>query len=142
MNWHYWVCCIGFFLSLAGCGGGNGLETAPVVGKVLINGQPLAFGSISFRPKAGSPATGQIQSDGSFTLTTYKSGDGAIIGPHDVLVIATESDAGSVSPSQPGEEVVMGKSTIPQKYTSFSTSGLTAEVVADKKNEFTFELKE
>lgn len=141
MNRRPWVCWIGFCIVLAGCGGGNGLTTAPVKGKVLVNGQPLSHGTISFRPEAGSPATGEIRPDGTFTLTTFKPGDGAIVGTHEVLVVATERDAGTIPPPQPGEEVVMGKSIIPQKYTSFSTSGLTADVVAGEDNSFTFELR-
>lgn len=125
-----------------GCSGGGALDTAPVTGTVTYNGKPLPYGSVSFRPKAGSPATGKIQTDGTFTMTTYHDGDGAIVGAHEVLIIATETDAGTAPEVQPGTEMAVAKSVIPQKYTSFSTSGLTAEVIAGEENQFTFALKD
>ena len=125
-----------------GCSGGGALDTAEVTGTVTYNGKPLPYGSVSFRPKAGSPATGKIQSDGSFTMTTYNNGDGAIVGTHEVLIIATEVDAGTAPEVQPGTEMKVAQSVIPEKYTSFSTSGLTAEVVAGEENQFTFALKD
>lgn len=126
----------------SGCSGSGGLETAPVKGNVTYNGKPLTYGRVSFRPEAGSPATGEIQSDGSFTLSTYHNGDGAIVGKHLVLITATEIDAGKNAEQDPNTEMTVPKSMIPEKYTSFSTSELTAEVANDRKNEFTFKLND
>ena len=55
---------------VAGCN--HGPKMAPVTGKVLYNGKPLTFGVITFQPPSGQPAQGDIQSDGAFTLSTYK----------------------------------------------------------------------
>ncbi|GAA4427903.1 lipoprotein [Bremerella cremea] len=129
-------------LMLLGCGRSGSLETAPVTGVVNYNGQPLKFGTVSFRPAAGSPATGTIQSDGTFTLSTYGNGDGAIIGMNEVLVTATDRDAGTAGEVAENTEMTAPKMLIPQKYTSFSTSELTADVVAGKTNTFTFDLKD
>ncbi|EAQ81819.1 hypothetical protein [Blastopirellula marina] len=133
---------VGLCILLCGCGGGNGLETAPATGQVLYNGKPLPYGTVSFRPKAGSPATGVIQTDGSFTLTTYRNGDGAILGMHEVLINATEHDAGIAAPVQPDTEMLAPKSLIPEKYMSFSTSGITAEVKQGEKNHFQIEMRD
>ncbi|MFI4874296.1 MAG: hypothetical protein ACIALR_03130 [Blastopirellula sp. JB062] len=130
--------CLCFLLS--GCGGQQDFETAPAGGEVRYDGQPLPYGTVSFRPKAGSPATGTIRPDGSFTLTTYHDGDGAILGKHEVLVNATELDAGTAPPIQPGTEMPVPKSLIPQKYQSFSTSGIEVEVKKGAKNQFQIEL--
>lgn len=126
----------------SGCFGQKGLETAPVTGVVTYNGKPLPYGSVSFRPQAGSPATGEIQSDGTFSLSTYRNGDGAIVGTHQVSVTSTEAHAGDMAETAANTEMKVPKSLIPKKYTSFSTSELTAEVVADGENEFTLELKD
>lgn len=126
----------------SGCFGQKGLETAPVTGVVTYNGKPLPYGRVSFRPQAGSPATGTIQSDGSFSLSTYGSGDGAIVGMHQVSITATEADAGTMAETAANTEMAVPKSMIPKKYTSFSTSDLTAEVVSDGENQFTLELKD
>lgn len=134
--------CLGMAILTAGCSGPNQLETAPVKGTVTYKGKPLTFGNVSFRPEAGSPSTGKIQEDGTFTLSTYGDGDGAIIGLNQVSIIATERDAGKEKEADPNTEMTVSKSMIPKKYTSFSTSELTAEVKAEEVNEFTFELND
>ena len=127
-------------LLLGGCGGGHELDTAVVQGTVLYQGKPLPYGTISFQPQAGPPAMGKIQADGSFTLSTYGNGDGAIVGPHKVLITATATDAGTAPAADSNTEMRAGQSVIPTKYSSFSTSGLTAEVATGGANEFVFEL--
>lgn len=131
-----------FTAACAGCSDSNPFDTAPVTGQVTYKGKPLPYGTVSFRPQAGSPASGKIQPDGTFTLGTYEDQDGAIVGSHVVLITATEADAGAAQVVEAGTEMTVPKSVIPQKYTSFSTSGLTAEVVAGQKNEFTFALED
>lgn len=126
----------------SGCFGQKGLETAPASGIVTYNGKPLSFGRVSFRPEAGSPATGEIQSDGTFALSTYGNGDGAIVGTHQVSITSTEADAGTMAETAANTEMAVPKSLIPKKYTSFATSELTAEVVASGENKFTFELRD
>lgn len=66
------------------------METASVSGTVTKDGKPVSGGTITFAPKgeegkaSGKPATGEVQSDGTYTLTTYDDGDGAVIGTHEV----------------------------------------------------------
>jgi hypothetical protein len=68
--------------------------TGKVSGKVSLQGQPVTGGSVTFVPiaqggtTAGRPAIGPIQPDGTFTLSTYAQGDGAIIGRHRVMFSA------------------------------------------------------
>lgn len=76
---------------LGGCGGGSQVDTAPVAGTVTANGEPVAGGSLTFTPAAdgdkilsGKPATAIVQEDGSYVLTTYEAGDGAVVGKHKV----------------------------------------------------------
>ncbi|UUO08725.1 hypothetical protein M4951_10500 [Blastopirellula sp. J2-11] len=131
------ICLLGL---ISGCSSGGRLETAAVTGKVTYQGKPLPYGSISFRPEAGSPAYAKIKEDGTYSLSTFGNGDGAIVGKHQVLIVATEADAGVAPANNSGIEMPVTKSVIPQKYASFSTSKLTAEVISGKSNEFSFTL--
>ena len=82
----------------AGCGGGGeDYETGAVHGTVTCNGEIVTGGAVTFNPVAGGgrsslnpggPARGTIESDGSYKLTTYKPGDGAVTGPCIVRVSA------------------------------------------------------
>lgn len=90
-------------LTVPGCGkGGAAYKTAPVRGQVIYNGQPVTSGGIGFQPIAvpgasesnpGKPASGQVKEDGTFVLTTYKEGDGAVVGRHRVSYIPSVAGA-------------------------------------------------
>lgn len=99
---------------VTGCGGDNVPETAPVSGTVMYLGRPVPGGTVIFHPKdkqKGNPGYGEIQSDGTYTLTTYKKDDGAILGDHTVTV---EVFAGQAQPVLPGAEAKT--SPIPRIY--------------------------
>ena len=77
---------------VSGCGGSSqNMLTAAVSGTVTVNGQPVTGGGILFSPivtgkkLSGKPSAGPIQPDGTFSLTTYEAGDGAVIGMHQVV---------------------------------------------------------
>jgi hypothetical protein len=81
--------------AIAGCSRTN-YELAPVDGTVTIDGRPLTNARIMFAPvakggaiEAGKPAVGRLGADGSFTLTTYRDNDGAVVGEHWVTIIRT-----------------------------------------------------
>src|SRR5438552_17655549 len=71
----------------AGCGSSN---TSPVSGKVVFkDGTPLTGGLVLFRPvdeKLQVSSRGDIQPDGTFFLSTYKEGDGAVPGKYQVAI--------------------------------------------------------
>ncbi|MEN6407083.1 MAG: hypothetical protein ABFC77_11500 [Thermoguttaceae bacterium] len=116
-----------------GCGRSDRSPTAPATGKVLFNGKPLQSGSVMFVPDAGRPAEGEIQSDGTFQLTTYQKHDGAVVGHHRVAITCNEPPKTGVIDAGPGP------SLIPLKYNEHKTSGLEA-TVKDKNEPFVFEL--
>lgn len=125
------LCCM-----LAGCKHSGQLETAPVSGLVRFNGKPLATGTVTFVPPHGRAATGPIRSDGTFELSTYSSGDGAIIGKNKVAIWVIRSDANtSAGPEQEGNIMV-----IPPHYATAEGSGLEFEVKSGQANNFTLEL--
>jgi hypothetical protein len=112
-----------------GCGPTSG-ELASLVavkGKVTYKGQPVAKGIVRFEPEGyGRPATGRLQSDGTFVLGTYKEGDGVVAGSHKVTV--------------GGFDKPLASNRALKKYGARSQSGLTAEVDSEH-TDFTFELR-
>ena len=76
------------------------------------------------RPVAGPAAQAKIGPDGTFTLGTFKPGDGAILGPAAVRVFCRKD----ITP--PGGEQAWGTRPIPDRYNRFDTSGLTVEIKA------------
>ena len=101
---------------LAGCGPWRP-KRVPVSGKVLIDKQPLSSGFVRLVPADNRCATGRIDKQGRFKLTTFDGEDGCVLGTHQVEVIAIE---------QASSEVV--RFLIPEKYGRRDTSGLTATV--------------
>ena len=113
----------------SGCGakGSGTMPTLiPVKGKVTFKGQPLSKGTVHFEPDDyGRPATGELQSDGTFVLTTLTEGDGVVAGHHRVCI--TDTDAKSKS------------GALPKKYAILGASKLEADV-SEQNKEFTFEI--
>jgi hypothetical protein len=121
----------------------------PVSGKVTYKGQPVPKGTISFSPVdgAGEGAYGEVVA-GSYRLTTYTPGDGAVPGRYRVSIASAEAvtpkAAFDTNPNATPEAAVAkaqrtAKHHIPVKYASSDASGLTAEVKATS-NIVNFEL--
>jgi len=132
---------------LTGCGGGE-FDTTAVSGTVTFDGQPVTSGRIRFVPQGdstitGKPAQGEVQPDGTFVLTTYDEGDGAVVGRHRVYYAPPESLETSET-----EELDANGEPKPKKSTSskipFANAGFAeemfVEVTADGENMFNFEL--
>jgi hypothetical protein len=118
----------------------SGPEMAPVQGVVYYNDEPLPYGSIMFQPERGQPATGKIQPDGSFEMASFQPGDGATVGTQKVRVNCYSSQApGELAKPVVGERS-LGKLLIPQQYTSFDASNLSAEVRPGDNEPFEFRL--
>jgi hypothetical protein len=107
------ACCLAF---CAGCGDGRP-RRVPVSGTVLIDGQPLAHGSIQFISDSTRPAGGSLDSEGRFVLSCYEVGDGAITGKYQVAVAGKEYISETRS-----------RWHAPKKYASPRTSGLEVEI--------------
>src|SRR5262245_33401437 len=80
--------------AMVGCGR-SGPEMVPIRGEVLYKGAPLlnvTQGIVRYSPKqSGTPAreaTGRIQPDGTFELTTFKKADGVVVGDYTITVSA------------------------------------------------------
>lgn len=106
-----------------GCNSGR-LKTYEVEGQVVFkDGSPVKVGIIETKA-FGKPiqATGTINKDGSFRLSTYRENDGAIAGPHRVVVIQMipVEDIPNYRPSTMG--------VVHKKHASYNTSELTINV--------------
>lgn len=113
-------------------------ELAPVVGKVTIDGQPLADGQVMFAPrakggdgKAGKPAMGNIKPDGTFTLSTYAQGDGAVVGEHIATIYGPEEQS-ALPPGVPK----FSKLTLPGRSFNVSEEGRNEIEIALAADDF------
>lgn len=123
---------------VAGCSSSGGLPTAKVTGKVTYRDKPVPNGTVMFVPEGDKPAaTGEIQPDGTYELSTYGAGDGAVLGPHTVMITAVAEMADALPEQRSGTPALL----VPLKYANNNTSGLTAEV-KDEPNTFNFDLKD
>jgi hypothetical protein len=112
-----------FGLFAAGCGS----RTVPVEGVVVYSDAPdapatdLAGYVITFESDGadGKPAsaTGTVGADGTFRVSTFKEGDGALKGKQKVAITPPILESGSSAPSK-----------IQAKYHDLRTSGLEANI--------------
>lgn len=123
-------------LVASGCGDGR-LQLGEISGTVTLDGKPLAAGQIVFETDSRR-AFGSITDGKIVDVTTYKSGDGVVVGNHKVVIRPKLDEAALMAPPKRGKKVIPSK-TVPKKYHSSETSGLSAEVVRGK-NELLFEL--
>ena len=109
-------------LALVGCSDQS--PRYPVAGRVLVDGRPLARGTIKFVPESGRPVSGKIKPDGSFmlsesSLSSSRLTDGVVPGIYRVSVSAAkviDEDADQV------------EWLAPSQYADFRTSGIELEI--------------
>ncbi|WP_442482210.1 hypothetical protein [Aeoliella sp. SH292] len=76
-------------IGFTGCGGSHP-GIVPVKGKVTIDGKPVTTGQVYVYAEGQRPATGKIQQDGTFQLSSFAFNDGAPTGTHLATVSAVE----------------------------------------------------
>jgi hypothetical protein len=117
-------------VSLAGCGSSPSGDRLPVFlasGKLTFDGRPLTGAFVVLHPKAavsGRTAPrphAQAAADGSFTLTSYESNDGAPAGNY-TLTVELRSLVNH------GGDVTAGPNTLPAKYSRVETSPITIQI--------------
>lgn len=132
---------------LTGCwqGSDGRASRVTVTGSVSCDGRPVEGARVVLYPLAeGLPAAhGTTDSAGSFRLTTYDPGDGAVPGSYVALVTKTQSE-NEMSPEE-GDAYFARTGTpppfptvrnlLPARYGDHESSGLVCEVVAGQKND-------
>jgi hypothetical protein len=101
-----------------GCGRTPAPRLAPVQGRVIYRGQPVAAATVEFTPDAdagthGPSSVGSTGPDGSFRLRCPPHGEGAVVGRHRARVF-----------------LYPGADGIPPRYAHPDTSPLRVEVPA------------
>jgi hypothetical protein len=136
-------CLATLLLTLLGCGNPGISPTFEVTGKVTYKGQPVDGVKVVFTPDSGRPATGTTDSEGRFTLSTYKTDDGAVPGTHKVAIVPVSAGEAPPMPDTPeAERASPPKAPFPSRYCNPESSGLTATVESDGQNDFTFDMQE
>lgn len=117
------ACCgAAVIIMLVGCNRGS--QESQVSGSVTLDGSRIGPGMVVFAPvEGGKPATGSIESNGSFTLNTSRE-PGLAAGKYKVAVSIRELPE-NVKRS---DQIPPGKLLIPEKYEQSTTSGLEYEV--------------
>jgi hypothetical protein len=127
---------------LAACLGGCGRRLPPVAavsGSVTIDGRPVSGGIVMFHPGRGRSAVGTTDAAGRYTLTTFRPGDGAILGRHTVTIDAREDTEGpALRPMSAEEEFQKAEQlfpthprvrwVVPERYSVEATTPLEAIV--------------
>jgi hypothetical protein len=128
---------------VAGCGRAGTERTAKVTGTVTYKGSPAEGAAVTFYPEQGRPASGVTDAQGRFTVSTFASGDGAVLGKHAVTIAEAAGGEPPPMPGMPGaENYKPPEPRFPAKYADRSTTPFTATVEKGKKNEFTFDMTE
>ena len=101
------ACVAGFATLFAGCS--HGPPMGDVHGKVTVNGQPLAEGSIRFIPVDGEvQSTGGIITNGSFQVEVP-------VARQRVEIMANVIDKAKTPPNPTDDQIVM-KALVPKRY--------------------------
>jgi hypothetical protein len=157
-----WALCVLIACAvLAGCGRSQRWPalTEPATAVVRLDGKPVEGAIVILGPVGkGYASQGTTAADGRATLTTFRSGDGAVAGQYQVLVswedvkpnpAVTIPDpktdleghrAALEAANRAGLSTHLRRQLLPQRYVSFDTSGLDTEIQRGVVNEVVLEL--
>jgi hypothetical protein len=126
-------------LAAIGCGARNWPMNEQVEGTVKMDGAPLPNVMVQFvpdlDPKRQAPqSAGMTDENGHFTLTCDNKKPGAVLGKHNVVVIAGRGSSGRTNDMDdvPAKDALKAKKSIPLDYAMTTKTPLKIEVTADK----------
>lgn len=133
------------------CGCSGGIKRPPlgkVKGTITYKGEPVSGAVVNFIMD-GAPrvATGTTDSSGNFTLSSYNTDDGAVIGTHKVTIAKADASVEKYAKYSPadlatkGPPPITGKGAIPAIYADVKTTPLK-NTVDPGVNEINIELKD
>jgi hypothetical protein len=157
-----WLLCVLIgCVGLAGCGRSQRWPalTEPTTAVVRLDGKPVEGALVMLGPVGkGYASQGTTAADGKATLTTFRRGDGAVAGLYKVIVSSEEvRDNPELKLPDPaidreaynlardkaaaaGKAFYLRRQLLPERYVSFDTSGLEAEIRQGSVNEVVLEL--
>ena len=104
-------------------------------GRVTWNGEPAAGALVTLQSQSHNlAASGKTDAKGQFTLTTWRSGDGAVAGEHAVSI------ENVVIPGYTPDGFPIEINVMPQTYQDPKTSGLNATIKTTGPNVLSFEV--
>jgi hypothetical protein len=123
--------CLLLCVGLTGCG----VSTVEVTGTVRYNGKPLSSGTIQFLGADGVPSAATIQKDGTYCARITPGTVKVIVSSVDEVRLTeytarSASARGRATPAPPAPAQQFSK--IPQRYSDWTTSGLTLAVEGDR----------
>jgi hypothetical protein len=78
-------------------------KTFPATGKVTLNGSPLEGATVNFYPMEGKGSSiGTTDAEGNYSLTTFRSNDGALPGQYKVTITKYTSPPKAASAPETG----------------------------------------
>jgi hypothetical protein len=166
-RWGLAICVLGG--SLVGCSMSSS-GTVAVTGKVTKGGQAVSGAAVTFEPTAadGKAASGTTDDTGTYKLTTFVNGDGALPGSYKIKVTkfpgaaatpgidagkeptAADMDAIYKAAEKQGQDLsgrdsqaaTVVTNELGARFANAESSGLTAEVKSDGDNKFDFDVTE
>lgn len=108
-------------LTVAGCGGRS--DTVTVVGRIAYDGAAVTSGVINFQPSHGQPLGGGISPEGTYSFELPP-------GEYRVRIdapppVPEDWKEGQLPPK-------LGPRLVPEKYSSFTSSGLTLTITGEE----------
>jgi len=112
-----------------GCSTTGRAPTVPASGVLRVGSMPLASVNVTFTPASGRSASATTDATGSFTLSTFTSGDGAVSGAHRVTLSLSTTDI--PMPGTPeAATYVVPRAPFAPKYLGLQTTDLTIDLPA------------
>jgi len=118
--------CVAIALAVAGC---SEPKFYPARGKAIVYGVgPLKEGEIRFRPKSrpNLVATGKVQKDGTFSVSTPGHGEGVLEGDCQVAIFV---------------EALGGKRPIAERFSDYATADFNYTIRPGTENYFQLDVK-
>jgi hypothetical protein len=138
------ISALGYYFFFAAPAGPRERTAYPTEGLVRYQGKPAAGARVTLLPEKPAKDVyspwGEAGADGSFKLTTYRTGDGAPAGRYKVgIVWMTPPEPASAGKQTDLQRLVTGEVKEPvdrlqERYSDPLTSGLSVEIKAEAPN--------
>lgn len=134
------VLCIVVLCILSTSCSESGPKLAKIDGVISVNGKPLAMGKIMMSSALGRQTVGDVVDGKIKNVTTFSTGDGAVVGENRVAVRPSVDE--SMMMKEPNKAArAITSAGIPKKFYSLSTTELTFDVKPGQTNSLNINIK-